>query len=75
MLPYGITGQHQTSWLDPSGRFIDGVEVSFTIPGHGGQSVRVPLDQYNADRVKALIEERVAHVSAIAQLGNAGSAY
>lgn len=75
MLSYTITGQHQTSWLNPSGSFVDGVEVSFSVPGHGGQSVKVPLDMYNADTVKALIEERVAHITAIAQLGTGSTGF
>jgi hypothetical protein len=69
MLSYTVTSQHQTSWLDPSGAFVDGVEITFTVPGHGSQSVKVPLDIYNADRVKSLIEDRVSHITAIAQLG------
>lgn len=66
MPSYRIESQHQTSWLTPgTGSFVDGVEITFTVVGAGTQSIKVPLDQYNAENVKALIDERVAHIIAI----------
>lgn len=68
---FSITGQHQTSMLDPAGRFTQVIEVTFSTPGVGTGTIEVPVSDYNADRVRDLVRERVAHMEAVHQLGNA----
>lgn len=72
MANYTITGQHQTAILDPAGRFVDVMEVLFSIPTVGTGKVEVPIAEYTATRVGQLVQERVDHMVAVHQLGNGG---
>lgn len=65
---YTVTSQTQTVQLTPQGTFRDVMEVTFDVPGVGSGTVRVPLDLYNADTVKAAIEQQVEHMTNVANL-------
>lgn len=65
---YRVIGQQQRTTLGPDGRFQDVVEVTFTTDHGVTQSVTVPLVKYNADTVKAMIDERLSHIDAVHNL-------
>lgn len=69
-LPTGwsVTGTAETTDVDATGKFVKGILVSFhTTGGHDG-SVFLPVDQATPDRVRAVIEARVAQLDDITAL-------
>lgn len=69
---YHVTYQDTRPDITPNGRLVQVKEVHFVIdtdPASGHEDfVTVPEDRYNADNVKALIEDKVARVKATASL-------
>ena len=64
-----VTGQMEVTAPDSTGRYVPGVKVSFTtVTGLSG-TVFVPDAQYNTERVRAAINERVAQMLAVHGLG------
>lgn len=63
-----IDSQRQTSELSPSGRFNEVMEITFTTATGTHGQVRVPLNLYNAENVKRVIDDRVAHMMAVENL-------
>lgn len=58
--------------INDQGRLVKVVDVHFTIDtdpaaGHG-DTVSIPESRYNADNVKALIDDKVARIKATAAL-------
>lgn len=60
--------QTETVGLGPDGRPTDGVKVGFVTADGVHGSVFVPKARYNANAVKAAIEEQYAHIVAIHKL-------
>lgn len=61
---YAVTAQLQTTQLY-GGRFVRGVEVSFTTTKGNSGSVFIPEDQYNPDNVKAQVSAKAALMDAV----------
>lgn len=69
---YSIIGQRQTTQLDPTGRPIDVMEITWqTIDGDVG-SLRLPLDRYAPEVVRAEVEARIADMMEVRRLGREG---
>lgn len=67
-MPYRVTGQRQTTIVDDSGTLTQVMEVSFrTGKGVRGQ-IDVPLDQYNAATVDALISAQADEIDKVHSL-------
>lgn len=63
-----IDSQRQTSELSPSGRFQEVMEITFTTrTGTHGQ-VRIPLNLYNAEYVRQVVDQRVDNMMEIENL-------
>ena len=63
-----ITSQMSTSGLDASGRYVQGVRVSFkTAQGHMG-NVFVPEAQYTPAHVKEMVREAAKNMDEIGSL-------
>lgn len=63
-----VTGQTQITQPDETGRFVEGLVVSFvTGLGHAG-SVFIPLSAATPDNVRVAIEARAATMNSIAML-------
>lgn len=62
-----ITSQRQTSTVS-GGMFINGMEVSFVTTSGVPGSVFIALPSYNAETVKAAIDERVHQIEAVNSL-------
>lgn len=68
-----VKSQRQDTVLDDQGPgFMTVWEVTYVIddgPAQGTQGmVRIPVDRYNAETVKATIDAAVSHVHAVANL-------
>lgn len=67
---YKITYQTQTVGVGPDGRPTEGWKVGYSVEAQGiVGSVFVPNARFNANTVKAMIAEQLAHHSAVAGLG------
>lgn len=65
---YTVTGQRQTTVLQPNGTFGDVVEISFTTKPSGASGVlRVPLSAYMPDKVTAQLAQAAADMEAVHQ--------
>lgn len=64
-----VTDQAQTSWQEAGGRIVRGWEVTFALANGTTGSVRVPLDDYTAPKVRQLIDAYAAEIAAVHQLG------
>jgi vacuolar-type H+-ATPase subunit C/Vma6 len=66
---YEVIAQKQSTSLAASGGFQDVMNVTFkTVPGGVQGTISVPLTQYNAENVKALIEARVKSINDVGSL-------
>ncbi len=66
---YEVTAQQQVPVQSSSGALVDYMQVTYaTIPEGVSGTVRVPLSDYNAASVAALIEPQVAKIKAVAAL-------
>lgn len=66
---YQVVSQRQTQTIDPSGNVVGVMEVTFmTQPSGVTASVDVPLAQYNAETVRAMIDARVDQIEQVHQL-------
>lgn len=69
---YHVTYQDTRPDITTNGRLVNVKEVHFVIdtdPAQGHEDyVTIPEDRYNADNVRALIEDKVARVKATASL-------
>lgn len=64
-----VTGQRQSSTLDGNGQFRDVMEVSFeTLPEGTAGKVSLPLNTYNEETVRDMIDARVAIMQAVHNL-------
>jgi hypothetical protein len=63
-----IDSQRQTSELSPAGRFNEVMEITFTTATGTHGQVRVPLNLYNAEHVREVIDQRVAHMMEVENL-------
>lgn len=64
-----IVGQQQTDRLDSTRGFVPAMEVTFrTIPEDIEGKVTVDQNQYSADYVRSLIDERVATIQEVNKL-------
>lgn len=63
-----VVGQRQTSDISRSGQFEDVMEVTVETTSGTAITVRIPIDQYNAELANQLIEARVADVLAVDNL-------
>jgi hypothetical protein len=64
---WAVTAQLQTTQLY-GGRFVKGVEVSFTTGAGNSGSVFVPEDQYNPGAVQAAVSAKAAAMDAVGGL-------
>ena len=63
--------QTETVGLGPDGRPTEGVKVGFhTIPDNINGTVFIPKVRYNANTVKAAIQEQYAHIIAVHNLSS-----
>ena len=60
-MDYKIGVRERTSFLDARGRSVDGYRVWFQMADGTPDYVEVSKDQYNAEAVKAAIEDVIAH--------------
>jgi len=61
--------QQETIGQGPDGRPVEGVKVGFVhVPTGTHFSVFVPKLRFNADTVKALADERAAHIESVHKL-------
>lgn len=67
-----VTGQRQTSILE-NGQFEQAWVVSYKTSDGVKGSVTVPVSQYSADNVSALISEQVGLVADVHRLSGSGS--
>lgn len=69
---YHVLYQSSRPDIRPNGALSKVVDVTFVVdtdPASGHMdTVSIPEDRYNADNVKALIEDRVARIKAVAEL-------
>lgn len=63
-----VTTQMETQRLDPSGAFVQGVQVSFRTAEGATGSVFVPRADFNVEKVRAMVAAAAAEVSAVANL-------
>ena len=61
-----ITGQREDYRPGPTGAFVSGVVVTFSIPSGASGSVFVPDAQYSPASVRALVDARAAAMEAVA---------
>ena len=67
---YKITYQTQTVGIGPDGRPAEGWKVGYSVDALGvAGSVFVPLARFNANTVKAMIAEQLAHHDAVSRMG------
>ena len=67
---YTVTYQTQTVGIGSDGKPVDGWKVGYSVPALGiTGSVFVSQASFNANKVKAIIAEQLAHHDAIAKLG------
>lgn len=57
-----VVSQRQTSDITPDGRFQEVMEVTAQTTGGTTFTVRVPIQSYQPDVVRAMIEERAAQI-------------
>lgn len=63
---WDITGQEQTREINSQGAFDDFMRVSFkVIPENVAGNVLIPMNYYNEEYVRSLIEERVKAIKAV----------
>lgn len=66
---YEVVAQQQVPVQSSAGALVDYMQVTFsTIPEGISGSVRIPLADYNAAAVAALIEPQVAEIKAVQSL-------
>lgn len=65
---FTVTGQRETTAVGPDGRFSPSVIVSFKTSKGYSASVTVPESAFNADYVKARIDEKIAAFHAVHDL-------
>lgn len=66
---YKVLSQRQNTQLTADGRFIETMDVSFeALPSGSTGTVTLPVSAYTVDNVRALIEERVQQMNAVADL-------
>lgn len=63
-----VDTQTETVGLGPDGRPTDGVKVLFTTSTGVTASVFIPKGRFNANTVKAAIQEYVTHLDAVHNL-------
>ncbi|MCH8992998.1 MAG: hypothetical protein IIA44_14765 [Acidobacteria bacterium] len=63
-----VVAQRQTSDISRSGDFQDVMEVTVETTTGRVISVRIPVDQYNAELANQMIEDRVSEVIAVDNL-------
>jgi hypothetical protein len=63
-----VVGQQETMGLDPMGRAVDGVKVTFQTDRGLTGTVFVPRDRYNPDNVKAAILQAVGSLHTVQDL-------
>lgn len=66
---YTVLSQRQSERMTDDSRFEEVITVTFKSAGGHVGSINVPLDQYEPSFVKGLLEERVAVLDAVHQLG------
>lgn len=66
---YKILTQTETLGPGPDGKVTEGVKVMFETDSGITASVFVPKLRYSANKVKAAIQDYVAHLDAVAKLG------
>ena len=59
-MEYKIGKRERTSFLDERGRAVDGYRVWYTMADGTPDYVEVEKSQYNAETVKAMIEDEIA---------------
>lgn len=66
---YEVTGQTQTTLIDPGGRVVPGIEVAFRSKPSGTiASVQIPLTSFSADEVDRNVRALVNQLEAVASL-------
>lgn len=68
-----VTAQTETTELGPSGRYEDGLLVSFTTQHGVETSVFVPRRLYSPERVRAMVADKAAAVDAVSRLSDTGA--
>ena len=63
-----VVSQRQSSDISPGGQFQEVMEVVVETVTGTSLTVRVPLSQYNAETVQAMIERRVTDALAVEEL-------
>jgi len=62
---WSVESQMETTGLDPGGRAVEGVKVSF-VTGRGVRaSVFIPKDRYTPDNVRAAIADYAGRLEAV----------
>lgn len=62
---YRVLPQRQSSQLTQDARFIDVMEVPVVTDNGSSFTLYIPTDKYSADYVRARIEERMQHITAV----------
>lgn len=63
-----VTGQSEQTIIDPSGRAVNVMQVSFQLPDGTAGTVNVPLAGYTVDNVRAAIAAKAATLAAVSGL-------
>ena len=66
--PASVTGQIEQTQVGANGTLVQGMTITFTTGTGTTGSVFVPLAQYNAATVKAMIAAQAAKIDAVAAL-------
>jgi cbb3-type cytochrome oxidase cytochrome c subunit len=69
---YRIVGQRQTTQLNATGRPFDVMEVTFQTASGAVRSLRIPVERYTPEVVRAEVEAVVVDLETIAALGVEG---
>lgn len=68
-MQWSVTSQQESMGQDASGRYVSGVNVSYTTNGGLSGTIFIPDAQYNAEAVKARIEARLRAMTDVHTLG------
>jgi len=70
MAGYKVISQNQTVELRGDGRFIDVMEVTFETESGSTGTVKVPVQGYSAETVRAAVQPLADHMTEIDSIGN-----
>lgn len=67
-----VTSQQETVDLAPSGQYVTGTRVAFRTRSGAQGSIFVPQAEYQAGRVKSLLDVRAAEMEAVHNMRGEG---